>query len=213
MPARNDTASAAGFILIPLVGIALFLLLFFWATYLYPGGWQADKQAVGFSWMHNYWCNLLNERAMNGEQNPARPVALAAMLILCGSLSVFWYYLPLLFLHTNQRADLLLQITGICSMFSAAFIVTAYHDIVIMIASLFGFFALAGTFVGLYRCRLVNLFWFGCSCLLLMAVNNYIYYTKDLLYYLPVIQKVTFVAVLFRIVWMIKAMYARQQAN
>ncbi|MEZ0541630.1 hypothetical protein [Fibrella arboris] len=202
--------STSLFLLTPLWGIGMFLVLFFWAAYLYPGGSQADRSATGFSWMHNYWCNLLSEQAINGSPNPARPVALTAMVILCVSLSVFWYLLPLLFSLTRRNRRLL-QWMGICAMLSSLFIFTAYHDVVIMIASLFGFFALLGTFAGLYSSHLINLFWFGIGCLLLMAVNNYIYYTDTLMDYLPVVQKVTFAVVLFWIAWMTRTIYLHVQ--
>ncbi|WP_375446854.1 hypothetical protein [uncultured Fibrella sp.] len=181
--------------LVPLLGIGTFLVLFLLATYLYPGGSQADKQAVGFSWLHNYWCNLLNVYAMNGQPNLARPVALAAMSVLCISLSIFWYFLPLLFTF-SQRGSLLIRSTGIGSMLSALFIFTNFHDLVINIAGFLGLITLTGTFIGLYKCRLIKLLWLGIGCLLLMVVNNYIYYTSDSLYYLPLVQKVTFAFVL-----------------
>lgn len=192
---QKVSPSNARLTLLPLVGIGLFLTLFLVATYLYPGGSQADKQAEGFSWLHNYWCNLLNVYAMNGQLNPARPVALTAMGILCAALSVFWYYLPRLFTF-GQRGARLIQVAGTASMGSALFIFTAYHDLVILVAGSFGLVALAGTFMGLYRSRLVNLFWFGVACLLFIALNNYIYYMGNSLYYLPVVQKITFAFVL-----------------
>ncbi|PIQ21332.1 MAG: hypothetical protein COW65_09725 [Cytophagales bacterium CG18_big_fil_WC_8_21_14_2_50_42_9] len=81
--------------LAPLFGSTLFLLLYFVATLYYPGGSQFDKNTKGFSWAHNYWCNLLNENAINGQPNPARPIALTAMMVLCLTLTVFWYLFPI----------------------------------------------------------------------------------------------------------------------
>ncbi len=43
-------------------------------------------------------------------------------------------------------------------MVSAGFIFTEYHDLVINIASLLCLIVLTGTFVGLYKARLVNHF-------------------------------------------------------
>ncbi|WP_162268269.1 hypothetical protein [Hymenobacter sp. PAMC 26628] len=70
-----------------------------------------------------------------------------------------------------------------------------------------GLIALAGTFVGLYKTRLVGYFWVGILCVLLMVVNNYVYYTKHLLCYLPIIQKITQVVVLGWISSLSVAMY------
>ena len=47
--------------------------------------------------MNNYWCDLMGDTAKNGAANPARPVAIAAWLILCSSLGLFWLLLPRLF--------------------------------------------------------------------------------------------------------------------
>ncbi len=56
---------------------------------LYPGGSQVDVNSKGFSWINNYWCNLLNENAISGQHNPGRPIALTGMAVLCFSLSFF----------------------------------------------------------------------------------------------------------------------------
>jgi len=83
----NETKNAV--ILIPLFGALLFIIFYIIAITLYPGGSQADISSKGFSWMNNYWCNLLNEKAMNGEYNTARPFAIAGMLLLCISMAAF----------------------------------------------------------------------------------------------------------------------------
>lgn len=191
-PAR---LSALLWLVTPLAGMGTFGVLYLIATLLYPGGSQANKQAIGFSWLHNYWCNLLNVNAMNGQPNPARPVALLAMVVLCASLAILWYQLPRLFAF-NQKTIKLIQLTGILSMVSACLIFTPYHDLVINISVLFGLIALLYTLVGLYNHRHRKLFWLGCSCLLLMGINNYIYYSRHCIFFLPLIQKITFAAVL-----------------
>ncbi|MGB5430515.1 MAG: hypothetical protein WBM94_12640, partial [Eudoraea sp.] len=61
--------------LLPTVGILIFIGLYIYAASLYPGGSQLDSNSLGFDWMNNYWCNLMNENGMNGLENPARPFA------------------------------------------------------------------------------------------------------------------------------------------
>ena len=82
---------------IPTYSILLFAILFIAASILYPGGSDFDLQAKGFSWLHNYWCNLTATIAKNGMPNPAQPVALTAQFVLCIGLLFFWYQLPRLF--------------------------------------------------------------------------------------------------------------------
>jgi hypothetical protein len=79
------------FRLAPTIGAIVFLFLYVVSTFYYPGGSQFDARQAGFSWQHNYWCNLLDAHAINGKPNPAQPIAVCAMLVLCGSLIIFWW--------------------------------------------------------------------------------------------------------------------------
>ena len=175
----------------PIAGIGLFVLLYFIASSLYPGGSNFDRAAVGFSWQSNYWCDLLSHTAKNGEINSAQPVAMTAMGILSASLSVFWYNLPLLFPKSNHYA-LAGRWAGIISMVLVCFVYTSYHDVIINVAGGFGLIALLTTFASLYRSRLYEMLWLGLFCLLLMVLNQYIYQSGHHLVYLAVVQKVSF---------------------
>ncbi|MBK7587466.1 MAG: hypothetical protein IPI22_03615 [Bacteroidetes bacterium] len=117
------------------------------ATLYYPGGSNVDKTTPGFDWLNKYWCDLTGQLAKNGEINSARPIALIAMLILCSSLWVFWYYLPRLF--SANKFNSIIRYTGITSMTVAIFLFTSLHDVVINIAGTFGIAALTGVFIGL----------------------------------------------------------------
>lgn len=181
--------------LLPIGGIVVFLALYAVAAALYPGGSLVDKASPGFSWLHNYWCNLLNVVALNGQPNPARPVALLAMGILGTALALLWYLLPKLFTLGPLYAATI-RLAGILAMVFAGFIFTKYHDLVSTIAGFFGLVAMAGTFAGLYKARLRKLLGLGVLCLALLLVNNYVYYTTHFIYYLPVIQKLTLLLVL-----------------
>ena len=90
-----------------LAGIFIFILLFTAAASLYPGGSYADKAAKGYSWLNNYWCDLLSEDAKNGLPNTASPVAIAGWFVLCISLSIFWYILPERFLITTTHKKII----------------------------------------------------------------------------------------------------------
>lgn len=187
-------------LLLPVMGTGLFVLLYFIAAFLYPGGSQANAHSTGFSWLNNYWCNLLNDTAINGENNAAQPVALIAMLALCLTLSLFWFLFSI-YAPFNKMWKWLMQVTGILSMITAFFLCSRFnHDVVINIASGLGLIAIIGTYIGLYKKRWYNLFYFGLTNLLLIAANNYCYYSKDFIKYLPVVQKISFAAFLIWIV-------------
>ena len=70
------------------------------------------------------------------------------------------------------------------------------HDLAISVASGFGLLGLTGVFVGLYKKRWFTLFGFGIMNLLLIVLNNYLYYSEVLIHYLPVVQKITFASFL-----------------
>jgi len=179
-------------VLIPICGAIIFFVLYVVATLLYPGGSQVDKNSIGFSWVNNYWCNLLNDRSINGQPNPAKPVAMTGMFILCLTLAFFWFLFPR-HIYLNNKLKLSIQISGILAMSIAFLLFTNIkHDLVINLASTFGLIATVGTFIGLYKIKWFGLFAFGLLNILLVALNNYFYYTKELIVYLPVIQKISF---------------------
>jgi hypothetical protein len=192
----TQTINQKIWILLPVIGTMLFIALYIIAAVLYPGGSQADTNSKGFSWINNYWCNLLNKTAINGEINPARPVALAASFILCITLSSFWYHFPR-HVKFEKYSRLTIQFSGAAAMVFSIFLFTDLHDTITNIAGLFGVIALTGTLIGLYKNNRYGLFWFGIFNLLLVVLNNYIYYNKGLIIYLPVIQKISFLSFLF----------------
>lgn len=179
------------FILLPLWGFLLFIILYILATALYPGGSDANESAQGFSWRHNYWCELMATEARNGQPNSARLVAITALFILAISLVYFWYQVPLLF-HNRKIDSRVIRYCGIGSMLVLPFLLNGMHDSVINLAALLGCIAIATFLLNMYRHKIFRLFYFGLFCLLLCGINNYVYYTGHLLHLLPVIQKFTF---------------------
>jgi hypothetical protein len=161
---------------------------------LYPGGSQVNKYSSGFSWQDNYWCNLLNTHAINGDPNPGRPVAMASALVLSMTLIIFWWLFPRI-LNFARPGKLMIQLSGIGSMMIVLFLSSRYHDTILNIAVLLSLFALAGTFMGLYKMKWYLLFAFGVFNMMLVVLNNMIYYSGNL-DYLPVIQKITFLSFL-----------------
>jgi hypothetical protein len=179
-------------LLTPILGITIFVIVYIIATLYYPGGSQIDKHSIGFSWTNNYWCNLLNETAMNGQVNPAKPIALTGMFVLCLTLSFFWFIFPRQ-ITISKNFKLAIQVSGILAMTVAFFLFTNInHDLVINLASSFGAIAIIGTLIGLYKNKLFGLFKFGILNIMLVILNNICYYKKELIIYLPIVQKISF---------------------
>lgn len=179
-------------VLTPILGTIIFIVLYCIATLLYPGGSQIDKNSVGFSWTDNYWCNLLNENAINGQPNPAKPIAMTGMFVLCLTLVFFWFLFTK-YINLPKKLKLIIQISGTVAMAIASFLFTKInHDLVTNLASTFGIIATVGTFIGLYKARWFSLLMLGFLNIILVALNNYVYYTRELIIFLPVIQKISF---------------------
>ena len=178
-------------LLIPSIGIAIFVIIYIVATFCYPGGSQADRYAPGFSWANNYWCNLLNKLSINGQVNTAAPIALTGLAVFCISLIFFWNSVPLLFDRISFAK--LIRICGISSALVSVLLVTSMHDPVIEIAGTLGLIAILLTLICLYKQQRLILFWMGIFCALLGLINFYMSIHPDMLLYLPIVQKGTFV--------------------
>ena len=158
--------------LLPVIGFCLFILLYFIAASLYPGGSEVNQSAKGFSWMHNYWCDLLETHAENGQPNTARTTAIIAMSVLCISIALFWYFIPGLFTF-KPIFKKIIQYTGILSMVILVFLQADFHDIVINISGALGIIAITGTMIGLYKNHFYILFVTGLLCVFLFFLKAY----------------------------------------
>jgi hypothetical protein len=182
-------------LLLPVVGVIIFVVLYLLASLYYPGGSQADHGHLGFSWTGNYWCNLLDKTAINGADNSARPIALAGMLVLLMSLSIFFFAVPFA-LDIPSRLKRMISFAGIASMVSVLFLQVGSHDIILNIAGVFGFIAFGGIVSILLKQKWVGLALMGFINLFLVAVNNLLYYNDGWIQLLPVVQKITFLCFL-----------------
>lgn len=187
-------------LVLPIVGIIVFVTLYILASLQYPGGSQADPASKGFSWMNNYFCNLLNETAINGKPNLGQPFALASLIILALSLALFWWSFPN-YLPLSQFQSKMIRITGVSSMITACLLFTKFnHDLITNTASLFGLIAILTSMWAFYQNKQMAIFIFGLFNLLLVLINNCLYYDPSLIKYLPLVQKISFASVL---IWMI----------
>jgi hypothetical protein len=193
---KNKNFKSRYWNLLPVMGIVVFALLYVIATLHYPGGSQFDKESIGFSWKYNYWCNLLNDKAINGSINSAQTYALTAMTILCFSLIFFWIRFPEYTLM-SKFWKLVIKVSGTSSMVFALFLFTNLnHDFLTNLASGLGLLAMMVTFAGLAKNRWFSLLKFGLFNILLVIVNNILYYNESLIIWLPIVQKISFASVL-----------------
>ncbi len=186
---------------IPIGGIFSFVILYYYSSKLYPGGSQINLESVGYDWINNYWCNLMSKNGINGQINSGRPFAIFAMIVLCFSVSIFFYQFAET-LTQSERWKKMIKTTGILSMIFATLMFTDYHDLMIILSSLFGLIAVIGIIKEIYSSKLINYKITGVICMILLGINNIIYYSTKLIEWLPLIQKITFLTVLIWILGM-----------
>ncbi|MFT4601579.1 MAG: hypothetical protein ACI857_001762 [Arenicella sp.] len=180
---------------LPFYGILIFIGLYAYSSGMYPGGSQADAKSVGFDWINNYWCNLTSDLAMNGESNPARPYAISALIILCCSFWFFFWRFAQAYLE-NVFLEKMMKACSVISMLSAILIFTSFHDSMTIVSSAFGLPVLIALAIGVYKKHKPFFKWMAIICIVILGVNNYIYYSKTGIEYLPLLQKVSFFLVL-----------------
>jgi len=83
--------------MLPLAGIAFFVLIYFYASTLYAGSTRFDHSSTGYDHLFNFWCDLLDPVTYNGLVNPSRPFAAAALVGLILTLISFWYFVAELY--------------------------------------------------------------------------------------------------------------------
>lgn len=180
---------------LPTLGILIFMGLYIYATTLYPGGSQADINSVGYDWLNNFWCNLMSVNSMNGLENPARPVALFAMIILCSSMTLFFFQFANYFVE-NKNWKITIKISGTLAMLSAVFIFTKFHDIMTTILSVCGVIGIIGIIRALHKNKMTFFKVSGIICMSLVGIINLFYYNENLIIHLPLVQIVAFVLIL-----------------
>lgn len=86
--AERDTLARVRPVVLPL---SLFGIAITASALTYPGGsWQA-RHAIGYSFWHNFWCDLLSTRALNGADNLVGSLlSRAAFVAFAVALARFW---------------------------------------------------------------------------------------------------------------------------
>ncbi len=190
------------------IGLSISMLLLLIATFLYPGGSQFDKNATGFDWANNYLCNLFNEKAVNGAQNPSRFLAISGMFFLCASIALF--FIRFSSKIPKKKDANIIQYSGISSMFCTFLVVTSYHDVMTIFASTFGLITLFYVMFYTFKSNLTFFKYMSVVCLGILYLNNYIYYTQNGLSYLPILQKISLLSL---IVWLLGLEYVAKKED
>jgi len=185
----------------PIGGVLGFVVLYVVAAALYPGGTRDEPGRVGFSLVHNYWCDLLDQTTYAGVPNPARPIALAAMVVLCAGLAALWWGLPALFLHAPRRA-MVVRAAAIGSFVAIPCVATRWHDAAVNVAGALGMLGFVCSYTALPQLQKAKLRVVTTATLLAALANYVMWQSGRGLSVMPVVQKVEFALFLC---WMVRA--------
>lgn len=153
---------------------AVFLAI---ATSLYPGGSVADPNSVGFIWNRNFFSNLFQEHALNGEPNPGRVWALVGMAIHCLGDGLFFIRMAGIIADRHTRS--VLRVVGYGNIAFNFGIATSLHDVMVTISSTLSLLGLFYITVLILRSRLHVLKVCCVACMLLFYYTLFLYGTGD----------------------------------
>lgn len=181
------------------IGTGLLIL----ATWYYPGGSAGNENSEGYIWMENYISNLLNPIAVNGENNGARPWAMAGVLCLSIGFGIF-------FIQFSKRvrirsAALVIKYVGIsATSFAILTIFPSLHDVMVTLSSILTLLVFFYITIIVLKSKLPFFKFISVIFLLTFYLGAYMYFTRTYLEYMPLAQKVIY---LVKIIWVLALMY------
>lgn len=192
--------------LLPLAGMALFVVFYLLAAWRYPGGSWVEPAREGFSFRYNYLCDLLDTRAVGGALNAGRYWARASLGVLCAGLCYLWLHLPALSGGPSWNRHLM-RLSALAALGTTVFLSAGTHDVTVRIAGSFGGLALVSAIAGLWLGGRRGSALFGTWCLAVFLLNYALYETGSYLRALPLIQKVTFLSFIGWFAWLDLLLY------
>ena len=175
-----------------IVGLGIFLVVFTIAAYNYPGGSSNLPEYNGYSFFHNFLCDVMKPVTQTGVINKARPLAIVSHLILSFTMISFFYLLPELFSFSNKNTKLT-RAFGMLTMTVFIFMYTPYHDSIVTATAILGTVALIPFLIELPKYPNIGMKNLAKVCFGLSVIVFLIFVSKIGFYYLPFIQKIAFV--------------------
>lgn len=185
---------------IPIWGMVMYLIVFTYAASGYPGGSINVPHEIGYSFYHNFLCDVMNPITQGGFINEARFIAIISHLILSVTMICFFYILPKIFPEQNRNTKWITYF-GMATMIVFIFMYTSYHDLIVTLTGVMGTIALVPFFIELHQYKNRGLKQLAYLCFFLSLVVFFIFETKIGFYYLPFLQKITFVMDAWWVIW------------
>lgn len=186
--------------LIPVFGLGAYVILFTMAAEAYPGGSESVPGDTGYSFFHNFLCDAMLPITPGGASNPARPMATLSHLVLSGTMICFFFILPKVFDWHNRNTSII-RYMGMLTMTVFIFMYTGIHDHIVTATGVLGTVALLPFFVEMRRYPAGGLKTLAYTCFILSMIVFFSFETKIGYYYLPFLQKITFVFDAWWVIW------------
>ena len=164
------------FRLVPLFGVLVAAACYLAAIWLYPGG---------YDWNRQYISTLLR-----GSPSPGRIPAVAGVFIFC--VSIAFVFDRLARAVGSSATSKAIRIGGIGSMVYSSLVVTPMHDLMVTISIPFFVVAILALLRVLYASREAGFLVTGTAVLALLVVSVIIYYTGQFTSVLPWTQRSLF---------------------
>ncbi len=195
---------------IPIVGMALYLVVFVLSAMDYPGGSENVPSAIGYSFFHNFLCDVMDPITLGGVLNPARALATVSHLILSVTMIAFFYLLPEIFSWSNRNTTIM-RFMGMLTMTVFVFMYTPFHDEIVTATGVLGTVALVPFFIEMRKYPNGLLKTLAYTCFALSIIVFFIFETRMGYYYLPFLQKITFFFDAWWVIWVSVIVFKKEQ--
>ncbi len=194
----------------PIIGLGLYLFVFSIAANQYPGGSINRPEEIGYSFFNNFLCDVMNPYVHGDKINEARTIAITSHLILSLTMICFFYILPELFPRKNNNTRMI-RFFGMLTMTVFALMITEFHDLIVSVTAILGTIALIPFFIELCHYPDRRLIFLAYLCFGLSIIVYFIFVTKIGFYYLPFLQKITFIIDAIWVIWVSLIVYQKNQ--
>lgn len=177
--------------LLPAFGIILIIITAPLITSKYPGGSIIDSNTIGFEWTGNYWCNLYQETALNGQPNSARMRAIVSSSFL--SIVLIGFFLVMNSINIKYKIERkIILIFGLLGVLFTPLGMTQYHDIGVILSGSLCAVAVLTILRILKKEKKYFLYILGYTWGILFAVNYLMFFNTVGIVFLPLLQKISF---------------------
>ncbi len=180
--------------------MGIYVIVFTIAALDYPGGSENNPDTEGYSFFHNFLCDVMLTTTPGGISNPAVLLATISHFILSATMITFFFILPEIFDWSNKNTKTV-RYAGMLTMTVFIFMYTALHDHIVTLTGILGTAALIPFFIEMRKYRNGALKYLAYLCFLLSIIVFFIFETKIGIYYLPFLQKITFFFDAWWVIW------------